>query len=42
MALSIIKGLIFIQDNELKRCHLSKKSVIYVGSTIKLLDQLIV
>ena len=38
----MLNGLIFIQDNEMKRCHLSKKSVVFAGSQVKILDQSIV
>lgn len=38
----MLGGLIFIQDNELKRSYLSKKSIVYAGNQVKILDQLLV
>ena len=33
-----INGLLFIQDNDLKKCHLNKQSIVYSGREIKILD----
>lgn len=42
IAASCVNGLIYIQDNELKRSYLSKKSIVYVRRTVKILDEGIV
>lgn len=42
IAISCVNGLIYIQDNELKRCYLSKKSIVYVRRSVKILDHCIV
>ena len=36
------KGLVYIQDNDLKRYHLSKKSIVTLNGTYKLLDQALI
>ena len=33
-----MNGLLFIQDNDLKKYHLNKQSIVYSGRDIKILD----
>ena len=33
-----VNGLLFIQDNDLRKFHLSKQSIVYSGRDIKILD----
>lgn len=34
----MLQALVFLQDNGFKNCHLDKESIVFCGTTIKILD----